>query len=298
MTDQSDSLQPQPCPLPLRHYVAVVQCESPLVDAGWLIGHTEDPELVILDCRWTLERGAGAEEFRQGHVPGAQFVDLDSELADPPGPRGRHPLPDPVRFAAAMRSKGVCGRGVVLVYDDVTGSAARAWWMLRSAGHPRVLVLDGGLRAYTGAGGRLTAETSAPVPGDFQSSQFTGWLDADQVASSETRGAVLVDARARDRYMGAPNPLDPRPGHLPGARSLPWTELFQDGELRPLEEVRRLLGGAGLGSGVGVVYCGSGVTSCAVLLALEACGLPAGMLYPGSYSEWAANADREVALPA
>lgn len=275
----------------------MVQSKSPLVNAAWLIRHLEDPGLTILDCRWTLERGAGTEEFLRGHIPGAQFVDLDSDLADPAGPRGRHPLPDPARFGAAMRTKGVRRDGQVVVYDEITGSAARAWWMLRSSGHQRVGVLDGGLRAYLGAGGRLASETRPPAPGDYRATRFTDWLDADEVEASQTRGTVVVDARARDRYLGAPNPLDPRPGHLPGARSLPWTELLQDGELRPLEEVRRLLRGAGLGNGAGVVYCGSGVTSCAILLAMEACGIPGGMLYPGSYSEWARDGNREVALP-
>ncbi len=269
---------------------------SPLVQPSWLLQHQGSPELVVLDVRWSLERGAERDSYRAGHVPGARFVDLDRDLADPPGPGGRHPLPDPGRFAAAMRSCGVSRRSRVVAYDQVTGAAARAWWMLRAAGHPDVAVLDGGLAGYLEAGGHLETEEAEPAPGDFRARDFSGWLGADAVATCRDRGTVVLDARARSRYLGEPNQLDPRPGHLPGARSLPWTELYRSGRVRPAAEVRQLLAELGGRERPVVVYCGSGVTSCAVLLALTAAGLDGGALYPGSWSEWAADPQREVSL--
>ena len=269
----------------------------PLVQPGWLIPNLGSPQLVVLDVRWSLERGAEREAYRRGHIPGARFVDLDAELADPPGERGRHPLPDAERFAASMRRHGVGASSQVVAYDDVTGAAARAWWMLRAAGHQEVAVLDGGLQAYLEAGGELTSAAPEPAPGDFRATGFQGWVGADGLEACRDRGTVVLDARARARFLGQPSPLDPRPGHLPGARSLPWTDLFERGRLRPPPELRRLLGDSGAAAGPVVVYCGSGVTSCAVLLAMEVARTGSGRLYPGSWSEWAADPRRPVHNP-
>jgi thiosulfate/3-mercaptopyruvate sulfurtransferase len=270
---------------------------QPLVQPDHLIRQLGASDLVVLDVRWSLERGPERQAYLAGHIPGAEFLDLDQELAAPAGPRGRHPLPAVASFAASMRRHGVSGSSQVVVYDEVTGAAARAWWMLRAAGHRRVAVLDGGLRAYLQAGGRLTAELPSPRPGDFQANGFESWVGADGLETCRDQGSVVVDARARARYLGQPNPLDPRPGHLPGAVSLPWTDLFERGRLRPAAELRRLLGESGAGERPVVVYCGSGVTSCAVLLALEVAGVGGGRLYPGSWSEWAADPSRPVQNP-
>ncbi len=271
---------------------------QPLVQPDQFIRHLGAPDLVVLDARWSLERGAERRAYLAGHIPGAEFVDLDQELAAPAGPRGRHPLPPVESFAAGMRRHGVSASSQVVVYDEVTGAAARAWWMLRAAGHRRVAVLDGGLQAYLEAGGRLTSELPAPRSGDFQTTGFGSWVGADCLETCRDQGTLVVDARARGRYLGQPNPLDPRPGHIPGAVSLPWTDLFDRGRLRPAAEVRRLLGESGAGDRPVVVYCGSGVTACAVLLALEVAGGGPGRLYPGSWSEWAADPSRPVQDPA
>ena len=270
---------------------------QPLVQPDHLIRQLGAPDLVVLDVRWSLERGAEREAYLAGHIPEAEFVDLDLELAGPAGPRGRHPLPPVESFVASMCRHGLSTGSQVVVYDEVTGAAARAWWMLRAAGHRRVAVLDGGLQAYLEAGGTLTSERPAPRSGDFQAKGFDGWVGADGLETCRDRGSVVVDARARARYLGQPNPLDPRPGHLPGAVSLPWTDLFDRGRLRPAAELRHLLGESGAGDRPVVVYCGSGVTSCAVLLALEVAGGGSGRLYPGSWSEWAADPSRPVQNP-
>jgi thiosulfate/3-mercaptopyruvate sulfurtransferase len=264
----------------------------PFVSPAWLLAHLGDPDLRILDARWSLAGGAGSEEYRQGHVPHALFIDLDHELASPPGPGGRHPLPDPERFSAAMRERGVGAQSRVVVYDQATGAAARAWWLLRAAGHPLVSVLDGGLGAYLEVGGALTAEIDQLAPGDFAAGGFQGWLPADEIAPAQAGGAVVLDARSRDRFRGDPNPLDPRPGHLPGARSLPWTELYEDGRVRGRGEVLERLAAAHDQTGPVVAYCGSGVTACALLLALNSAGFDTGRLYPGSWSEWGGDHSR------
>lgn len=269
----------------------------PLVQPEQLLRQLGAPHLVILDVRWSLEHGAEHQAYLEGHIPGAEFLDLDLELAGPPGAGGRHPLPKVEEFAASMRRHGVSFSSQVVVYDEVTGAAARAWWMLRAAGHRRVAVLDGGLQAYLEAGGKLTRAQPAPRPGDFQATGFAGWVGAHGLEACRDQGSVVVDARARARYLGQPNPLDPRPGHLPGAVSLPWTDLFDRGRLRSPAELRRLLGESGAGDRPVVVYCGSGVTSCAVLLALEVAGGGSGQLYPGSWSEWAADPSRPVHNP-
>jgi thiosulfate/3-mercaptopyruvate sulfurtransferase len=270
---------------------------QPLAQPGDLLRQLGTPDLVVLDVRWSLERGAEREAYLAGHIPGAEFVDLDVELAGAAGRRGRHPLPPVESFVASMRRHGVSAGSQVLVYDEVTGAAARAWWMLRATGHHRVTVLDGGLQAYLEAGGKLTNELPSPRSGDFQAAGFEHWVGADGLEPCRDQGTVVVDARARARYLGQPNPLDPRPGHLPGAVSLPWTDLFDRGRLRPAAELRRLLGESGADDRPVVVYCGSGVTSCAVLLALEVAGAPPGQLYPGSWSEWAADPGRPVDNP-
>ncbi len=270
---------------------------EPLARPDHLVRRLGAPDLVVLDVRWSLERGAERQAYLAGHIPGAEFLDLDLELAGPAGARGRHPLPPVESFAASMRRHGVSSSSEVIVYDEVTGAAARAWWMLRAAGHPRVAVLDGGVQAYLEAGGRLTRELPDPGAGDFRATEFEGWVGADGLETCRDEGSVLVDARASARYLGQPNPLDPRPGHLPGAVSLPWTDLFERGRLRPPAELRRLFGESGADEGPVVVYCGSGVTSCAVLLALEVAGMGPGRLYPGSWSEWAADPSRPVQDP-
>ncbi|GAA2434101.1 sulfurtransferase [Streptomyces glaucus] len=258
---------------------------------------------VLLDVRWQLSvpKAAGEPSFDgraaygAGHIPGAVFVDLDRELASPPGAGGRHPLPDVAGFGAAMRRAGVSSGRPVVVYDGGQGwAAARAWWLLRWTGHPDVRVLDGGLTAWEGP-----LETSVPTPaqGDFEPAPgATGLLDADGAAAL-ARSGVLLDARAGERYRGEVEPIDPVGGHIPGAVSAPTTDnVGADGRFRPAEELRARFRELGVSDGTEVgVYCGSGVSAAHEVLALAVAGLPAA-LYVGSWSEWSADPSRPVAV--
>ena len=267
---------------------------SPTVTPQWLLQHLDDPDLRILDVRWSLPDGAEEGAYRLGHIPHAVFCNLDTELAAPPGVAGRHPLPEGEVFAAAMRAHGVSIPSPIVVYDEMTGGAARAWWLLRASGHPAVSVLDGGVKGYGRGGGVLTTEVDEPAPGNFQATGFSGWLGKEQIADGEAAGHLILDGRAQERFLGAPNPLDPRPGHMPHAHSLPWTELYREGWVRSPTEVRQLLAESGYRGQPLLAYCGSGVTSAAMLLAFAAAGIDGGLLYPGSWSEWAQEPGRPV----
>ena len=268
----------------------------PTVTPRWLLEHLGDPDLRILDVRWSLPNGAETDAYLQGHIPRAVFCDLDSELAAPPGRGGRHPLPSPASFSTAMRAHGISRKSQVVVCDQMTGGSARAWWLLRASGHQAVSVLDGGVDGYVPSGGVLTTAIEEPAPGDFQATGFSGWLTAEQIASGEGPRRLILDGRARDRFRGEPNSLDPRPGHMPQARSLPWTELYREGWIRSRAEVRQLLAASGYQGQPLLTYCGSGVTSAAMLLAFATAGIDDGQLYPGSWSEWAQDHDRPVEI--
>ena len=252
---------------------------------------------VLLDCRWQLAGGADRAAYDRGHLPGAAFVDLDRDLSAAPGPRGRHPLPDPAAFQAAMRRCGVDDRRPVVAYDQGdAGGAARAWWLLGFFGHPAARVLDGGLPAWVASGRPLDTAPPDPRPGDFTARPgHRPALDAAGAARMAAAG-VLLDARVPARYAGREEPVDPVAGHLPGARNAPMGELLAGGQLLPAAELRRRLEALGVRDGVPVgAYCGSGVVASQLVLALEAAGLPAA-LYPGSWSEWVADPSRPVAV--
>ncbi|MFB6892816.1 sulfurtransferase [Kitasatospora sp. NPDC056327] len=255
---------------------------------------------VLLDVRWQLGGPPGIEDYAAGHLPGAHFVSLDTELAAPPGPPGRggrHPLPDPEEFGAALRRFGVCADRPVVVYDGATAlAAARAWWLLRWAGHPDVRVLDGGFAAWREAG--LPVSTEVPVAEDGDFKPVPGRLpvtDADG-AAARAREALLLDARAGERYRGETEPVDPRAGHIPGAVSAPTSEnVGPDGRFLPPAELAARFRALGAGERETTVYCGSGVTAAHQILALAVAGLPA-TLYPGSWSEWSSDVTRPVAV--
>jgi len=242
--------------------------------------------------------------YAEGHVPGAVFVDLDLELTSPPGAGGRHPLPDPAVFAAAMRRAGVTLDRPVVVMDGREGSvAARMWWLLRHHGHDHVRLLDGGLAAWVAAGGVVaTGDEGSPYDDDGPAGErFTA--DAARLPVVDAAGAaalagdgVLLDARAEVRYLGQSEPIDPVAGHIPGAVSVPTLDLVDaDGRLLPADVLRTLFAGVGVrpGSPVGV-YCGSGVTASHEVLALAEAGIEAA-LYAGSWSDWITDPSRPVA---
>ena len=274
----------------------------PLVDASWVAARLEDPDVVIADVRWYLDGRSGRAAYEAGHLPGAVFVDLDTVLAaDPATGGGRHPLPDPGVFAGSLGRLGIGEHETVVAYDDAGGAvAARLWWMLRAVGQDTA-VLDGGIAGWTGPlehGPGRDRPTVARTPGPWPSDRLVTADEVAAVSEGRTRGVTLLDARAAERYQGKVEPIDPRAGHIPGAVSAPAPENLdpETGRFRPPDELRvRYAGLLGDPPRDAIAYCGSGVTACHTLLALEVAGLPTGRLYAGSWSEWSARADRPAA---
>ncbi|HET9081553.1 MAG TPA: sulfurtransferase [Trebonia sp.] len=257
-------------------------------------------DITVLDVRWRLGGPPGRELYDAGHIPGAVFVDLDRDLAAPPGQGGRHPMPAAADFELAMRRASVRDGRPVVVYDDADSTAAaRAWWLLRYFGHPSVRVLDGGFRAWT-AGGRPVAAGGRrpPAPG---AGRFTarpghlGLLDAD-AAAALARTGLLLDARAGERYRGEAEHVDPVAGHIPGAVSAPTAEnVNPDGTFKSAADLAARFAALGAADGRAVgAYCGSGVTAAHEVLALTMAGIPAA-LYVGSWSDWLTDPARPVA---
>ncbi|WP_144659843.1 sulfurtransferase [Paenarthrobacter nicotinovorans] len=255
--------------------------------------------IVLLDVRWVLGRNDGHGNYLAAHLPGAVFVDLPTELADHAEPgRGRHPLPSPERFQEAARRWGINDGDTIVAYDD-SGSmaAARAWWMLRNAGAEAVYLLDGGLAAWRAAGYPLEAGEVTAVVGNVSLGDGRMPSITEQEVSHWSRGGILLDARAGERYRGEVEPIDPRAGHIPGALSAPTTgNIASDGTFLPAEELRRRFEFLGLDDNSNVaVYCGSGVTAAHEIAALEIAGFNAA-LFPGSFSQWSNNAANDVAV--
>lgn len=269
----------------------------PLVGAEWLREHAADVRIV--DSRWYLDGRSGREAYEAGHIPGAVWVDIDRDLSAPASAMaGRHPLPDPSHFAAALSRLGIDEHTPVVVYDDAGGSiAARLWWMLHVLEHP-VAVLDGGLAAWPGplTGEVHVVEARRCAPRAWPATRLA---DADEIeVLRQGRRAVVLDARAAARYEQGDAAIDPRPGHVPGARSAPWAaNLGPDARFRPPAELFARFAALGAADAeVVACYCGSGVTACHDLLALEVAGLgDRTRLYPGSWSQWGADASRPAA---
>ncbi len=265
---------------------------TPLISATGL--RARRGEVTLLDVRYRMGGGpAGPGEYAAGHLPGAAYVDMDTELAGAPGAGGRHPLPPTEVLQAAMRRAGVRGDTPVVVYDDWQSLAAgRCWWLLRYHGHPDVRILDGGLAAWLAAGGELEDGMSTPMVGDF-TAEPGGMpvVEADQVPGVD----VLVDARAPERYRGETEPIDPVAGRIPGAVNVPTgSNLTDDGRFRTAAELRELYAAVGAVEGADVAaYCGSGVTAIHDIVAMELAGVRAA-LYPGSFSGWITDPERPV----
>jgi thiosulfate/3-mercaptopyruvate sulfurtransferase len=256
--------------------------------------------LVVFDCRFDLlDKDAGRRAYAAGHIPGAFYLDLEQDLS---GPRtaasGRHPLPDTDEVAKKLGASGVRADCTVVVYDGGEGMAPRAWWLLRYLGHDDVRVLDGGVRAWTDAGLPLTQERPTARPVRFvprpRPEMIASLEEVEQVVAGR-RAATLLDARDARRYRGELEPIDPIAGHIPGAKNAPWQEgLDESGRWLPADEQRRRFRDLAVDQEV-IVYCGSGVTACADLLALELAGIRGAKLYPGSWSQWCALPDHPVA---
>ncbi len=266
-----------------------------------------DGDVAIVDCRHDLSRPQwGAEAYAEGHIPGAEFAHLDRELSDPMTPAsGRHPLPAPDRLAATLGRWGIARETQVVAYDQGNGAlAARLWWLLRFLGHTRAAVLNGGLAAWRSAGLPVTRATATRPPRRFAAEPRLGWVAStpevarDVARGLEHGGTVLVDARAADRFAGRNETLDPVAGHVPGARNHPFTRnLDAEGRfLAPAELSQRWRETlAGSPPERVVSMCGSGVTACHNLLAMEIAGLSGARLYAGSWSEWIRDPARPVA---
>ncbi len=271
-----------------------------LADAARVARMMGTPELVLLDVRWALGDPHGHRHHLAGHLPGAVFVDLDRELAAPPSPTlGRHPLPEVADLQASARRWGVSTTSRVVVYDDSGAmAAARAWWLLRWAGLTDVRILDGGLGAWRAAGHPVQTGEVTPVPGDVVLTPGQlAVVEADDVARlAAATDAVVLDARAGERYRGEVEPIDPRAGHIPGAISAPTAgNLDPQGRFLPKDLLRQRFTTLGVtGAGVTATYCGSGVTAAHQVAALAVAGFEAA-LYPGSWSQWSHDPTRPVA---
>lgn len=272
--------------------------EHPLIDAASLRAALSDPDLRVVDCRFSLQdKESGAHEYARGHIPGAVYLNLETDLSGPVGPRGgRHPLPDPDRLAARLGSLGIGADSWVVAYDTLHSEfAARLWWLLRYLGHDRVQILDGGLQSWLDLGAPLTADIPRLAPQVFPVHLRTAMLvdDHGQVEAA-ARDRMLVDSRAPERYRGDVEPLDRRAGHIPGAVNREWLRI-QDarGHFRPRETLKARF--ADLRGRDPVVYCGSGVTACVNLVAMTIAGLEP-RLYAGSWSDWISDPSRPVAL--
>jgi thiosulfate/3-mercaptopyruvate sulfurtransferase len=265
------------------------------VSPAWLHEHLSDPQLVILDCRFSLaDAQAGRSQYQAGHIPGAHYLDLNRDLSSPAGQHGgRHPLPDVERLAKKFAAIGIrSGVTQVVVYDDGLAFAARCWWLLRYLGHEAVQVLDGGFQGWVAAGYEVTdqvpgcADTAQGAkPGGFLPQVRSEWVvDIEQVkARKDLPHVMLIDSREGDRYRGEREPIDPVAGHIPGAINYPWIDsLDEQGCL--LHDNRQRW--ANLEADEIMVYCGSGVTACVNLLSLEAAGIKGAQLYAGSWSDW------------
>ncbi|MFP5488210.1 MAG: sulfurtransferase [Acidimicrobiia bacterium] len=270
--------------------ISVDELAARLDDPG-----ADDPDLVVCDVRFYLaDHDQGRREYEAGHLPGASFVDLHTELAGGPG-GGRHPLPAVDDFAAVLGRLGIEPRHHVVAYDSAGGAtASRLWWMLRSIGHSTVSVLDGGIQAWVAAGHPLTTDVpDRPATTYPAAPHWTGIVTADDVAQGLQYGVTVIDARAPERFSGEVEPIDPQAGHIPGTiNRYHLDNLGPDGLHRSLPELADRF--AGVGSAP-IVYCGSGVTACHDLLALSLVGLTGARLYPGSWSEWSNDPARPVA---
>jgi thiosulfate/3-mercaptopyruvate sulfurtransferase len=276
--------------------------DKTLVSTATLAEHLDDPDWVVFDTRHDLmDPAKGPRAYAAGHIPGAYFLSVDDDLSGAKtGKTGRHPLPDLARFAAKINECGVTPKSQVVVYDDVGGNfAVRLWWMLRWLGHEAVALLDGGLPLWQKEGRPLSTDVPRARAGSFVPRPGLGaTVDVHFVERfSEDPSVKLIDARAAERFAGLQEPIDPVAGHVPGAVNRFWQKnLSPDGRFKPAGELRKEFDAflAGADPARAVHMCGSGVTACHNILAMEIAGLPSGRLYPGSWSEWCSDASRPM----
>jgi thiosulfate/3-mercaptopyruvate sulfurtransferase len=267
---------------------------GPLVSTEWVAARVGAPGLRIADVRWYLDPAKkGREQYLAGHLPGAVFLDVDADLSAPGGARGgalgRHPWPPPEQVGRVMGRAGIGEGTAVVAYDDQGGAiAARLWFLLRTHGHAEAAVLDGGITKWKAEGRPLATDVPEVAPARFEP-RFDAARVLTKAQLAASGQALILDARAPERYRGDAEPIDPRAGHIPGARNAPFSgNLGAGSTFLPPQELRRRYAELGAESREPIVYCGSGITACHDLLALELAGLR-GRLYAGSWSEWSSD---------
>lgn len=273
-----------------------------LTTARELALHLHDPQWIIFDCRHDLmDAGKGERLYREGHIPGAHFANIDTDLSgEKNGRNGRHPLPSPAAFAAFLARHGVAQTSAVVAYDDVGGQfASRLWWMARWIGVKNVYLLDGGLPKWIADGHPVSRDVPVPQPAALRAEPdaMMAWSSAEVLGHLDDPAFALIDARVAERYRGEVEPIDPVAGHIPGALNRFYKQnLNADLTLRPAAELRAEFAALLAGKRTdGVIHqCGSGVTACMNIFAMEYAGLPGSKLYPGSWSEWIADPARPV----
>jgi thiosulfate/3-mercaptopyruvate sulfurtransferase len=271
-----------------------------LIDPSTLAPRLTDPNWIVIDCRFDLTNPARGEElYREGHIPGARYADLDRHLSGPKtGKNGRHPLPDSDVLSRTFSDLGISSTSQVVAYDADNGMyASRLWWMLRWMGHDAVAVLDGGLARWQREGHPVRGGVESSTPGTFKGAPRPGWrLTVDEVAKDLGRvDRLLVDSRTADRYRGIGETLDPVGGHIPGAANYFYGQnLTAEKTFKDPDDIKTQWDPVlkGRDPREVVVYCGSGVTACHNLLALEHAGIHGVRIFPGSWSEWSADPSR------
>lgn len=272
---------------------------GPLVSVDWLAANLTNPALRIADVRWSLSGPPGRDRYAEAHIPGAVFLDAESELSSPGEGPGRHPVPSATKLAAILGHSGIGDEHVVVAYDDAGGSiAARLWWLYRHFGHDGgCAVLDGGIGAWTDAGNARTTDVP-DVPGATWTpgAPADDLVGTDEVAAMLGGDALLLDARAAERYRGETEPIDPRAGHIPGAISAPFiSNMGPDGRFLAPDALRARYASLGATERPVVAYCGSSLSATHDLLAMELAGIDGGRLYEGSWSHWSSDPSRPAA---
>ncbi len=261
------------------------------VNCQWLAENLDNPQVVIVDCRFQLTSPSwGYEQYTNGHIRGAYYLDLNRDLSSPVRPHGgRHPLPDLNQFATKLASFGINSDTLVVAYDDSRlAFAARLWWLLRYLGHNSVVVLDGGWNAWQQGNYPITQNIPLPREGSFIPQPQTNWIvDIETVkVRKDLPEVILVDSRDSDRYEGKREPIDPIAGSIPGAVNSPWKQVTDDrGYLLPITAQAKLWSDYQSANEI-IVYCGSGVTACVNILSLQLAGIDGVKLYPGGWSDW------------
>lgn len=270
-----------------------------IVSLEWLQEHLQDHRVKIVDCRFVLGNPtAGIEAYQEGHIPGAVYMDLEEDLSGPKQAHGgRHPLPDWEIFAKKLGQAGIDEQMTIVAYDDQGGAmASRLWWMLKYLGHEKVWILNEGYSQWVKQGYPVTTDIPAPQPGTYQPQIQEHLLMDMEGVKGRKEGVVLLDSREEKRYLGMEEPIDPVAGHIPGAKNFFWKDsLKEDGTWKSPEELKERFDSFDLNQEF-IVYCGSGVTACPNIVALNEAGFKQVKLYAGSWSDWCSYKENPVAV--